>query len=147
MWTIIDYQNGPFTVTTDRRRVQLERVYGFLARSYWANERSRETIVKSLDHSLCFSLFHEEAQIGMARVITDGATFAYLCDVFIDEAYRRHGLGKWLLSCVLAHPDVAAVRKVMLATKDAHGLYERFGFAAPSEPERLMERVQEPQTE
>ncbi|KAF0995175.1 GNAT family N-acetyltransferase [Geobacillus sp. TFV-3] len=127
--------------------MQLDRVCGFLARSYWAHGRSRETIVKSLNHSLCFSLFYGDRQIGIARVITDRATFAYLCDVFIDEAYRGQDLGKWLLSCVLAHPDVAAVRKVMLATKDAHGLYRQFGFATPSEPERLMERIQEPRTE
>jgi GNAT superfamily N-acetyltransferase len=138
---IVQYKNGPFTLSTDPALVQIDRVSEFLARSYWANTRDRATIMKSLEHSLCFSLFHEQTQIGLARVITDGATFAYLCDVFIDEAYRGQGLGKWIVECVLRHPDIASVRRVLLATKDAHGLYEQFGFQPPQHPERLMEKI------
>jgi GNAT superfamily N-acetyltransferase len=138
---VVQYKNGPFMLSTDRALVQIDRVSEFLARSYWANMRDRATIIKSLEHSLCFSLFHEQTQIGLARVITDGATFAYLCDVFIDEAYRGQGLGKWLVECVLQHPDIASVRRVLLVTKDAHGLYEQFGFQPPKHPERWMEKI------
>jgi GNAT superfamily N-acetyltransferase len=141
---IVQYKNGPFLLSTDPALVQIERVCEFLARSYWANTRDRATIIKSLEHSLCFSLFYEQTQIGLARVITDGATFAYLCDVFIDEKFRGQGLGKWLVECVLQHPDIASVRRVLLATKDAHGLYEQFGFQPPQHLERLMEKIISP---
>ncbi|WP_027409809.1 GNAT family N-acetyltransferase [Anoxybacteroides tepidamans] len=143
MFEIVEYTRHPFTITTDPARIQIDRVCKFLAQSYWANKRNRSTIIKSIQHSLCFSLFHEQTQIGFARFITDGATFAYLCDVFIDEAYRGNELGKWLVQCVLQHPDVATVRRFLLVTKDAHGLYRQFGFEALQEPERYMEIFRE----
>lgn len=143
---IVQYKNGPFTLSTDPALVQVDRVCEFLARSYWANTRDRATIIKSLEHSLCFSLFHEQTQIGLARVVTDGATFAYLCDVFIDEEFRGQGLGKWLVKCILQHPDVASVKRVLLATNDAHGLYKQFGFQSPRHPEQLMEKIISPST-
>jgi N-acetylglutamate synthase-like GNAT family acetyltransferase len=129
------------TVSTDRSKVDLNKVCDFLARSYWANNRKRETIMKSIEHSLCFSLFDKNEQIGFARVITDGATFAYLCDVFIDEDYRGKKLGTWLLQCILEHPDVDGVRRFCLATKDAHEFYKQFGFMSLQEPERFMEKI------
>jgi N-acetylglutamate synthase-like GNAT family acetyltransferase len=138
-----EYIKKPFMISTERNKVNVNKVCEFLAQSYWAKTRKRETIIKSLEHSLCFSLFHENTQIGFARVITDGATFAYLCDVFIDEAYRGNGLGKWMLECILQHPDIGTVRRFLLATKDAHEFYRQFGFQALQEPERFMEKLHE----
>lgn len=143
MFQIIEYIQEPFTLSTDQTKIQIDRVCEFLAQSYWAKTRGRDTIIKSIEHSLCFSLFHEQTQIGFARVITDGATFAYLCDVFVDEAYRGKGLGKWMLQCLLQHPDLINIRRVLLATQDAHGLYGQFGFQSLQEPERFMEKLHE----
>jgi len=128
-------------ISTDRTKVNIDKVCEFLSKSYWANKRDRTTIIKSIEHSICFSLFHEQTQIGLARVITDGATFAYLCDVFIDEPYRGKGLGKWMMQCVLQHPDVATIRRFLLVTKDAHGLYRQVGFQPLQEPEKFMEKT------
>jgi GNAT superfamily N-acetyltransferase len=130
-------------ISTDRNKVNVDKVCEFLSQSYWANTRKRDTIIKSLEHSLCFSLFYENTQVGFARVVTDGATFAYLCDVFIDEAYRGKGLGKWMLECVLQHPDIGTVRRFLLATKDAHDFYRQFSFQELKEPERFMEKLNE----
>jgi N-acetylglutamate synthase-like GNAT family acetyltransferase len=141
LFQIKEYIKETFTVSTDRSKVDLNKVCDFLARSYWANNRKRETIMKSIEHSLCFSLFDGNVQIGFARVITDGATFAYLCDVFIDENYRGKKLGTWLLQCILEHPDVAGVRRFCLATKDAHEFYKQFGFMSLQEPKRFMEKM------
>jgi N-acetylglutamate synthase-like GNAT family acetyltransferase len=143
LFQTIEYIKKPFMISTDRNKVNVDKVCEFLAQSYWANTRKRETIIKSLEHSICFSLFHENTQIGFARVITDGATFAYLCDVFIDEAYRGKGLGKWMLECILEHPDIAPVRRFCLVTKDAHEFYRPFGFQSLQQPERFMERMNE----
>jgi GNAT superfamily N-acetyltransferase len=112
----------------------------FLSSAYWANQRTRDTILKSLEHSLCFGLYHHQNQIGLARVVTDYATFTYLCDVFVLEEYRGRGLGKYLMQTVIAHPDLIGIRRFMLATRDAHGLYEQYGFESLSAPERWMER-------
>ncbi|WP_111645488.1 GNAT family N-acetyltransferase [Paranoxybacillus vitaminiphilus] len=136
-----EYTKETFTVSTDRSKIDLNKVCDFLARSYWANKRKRETIMKSIEHSLCFSLFDGNEQIGFARVITDGATFAYLCDVFIDENDRGKKLGTWLLQCILEHPDVAGVRRFCLVTKDAHAFYKPFGFTSLQEPEKYMEKM------
>lgn len=137
---IVQYQNGPFTLSTDPALVQADRVCEFLARSYWANTRDRATIIKFLEHSLCFSLFHEQTQIGLERSVTDGATFPYLRDVFIGKEFRGQGLGKWLVKWILQHPDVASVKRVLLATKDDHRLYKPFGFQSLRHPEQLMEK-------
>jgi N-acetylglutamate synthase-like GNAT family acetyltransferase len=141
LFQIKEYKKEYFTVSTDRRKVDVNKVCDFLARSYWANNRKRETIKKSIEHSLCFSLFDGDEQIGFARVITDGATFAYLCDVFIEDDYRGKNLGKWLLQCIFEHPDVSEVRRFCLVTKDAHEFYKQFGFTSLQEPERFMEKM------
>jgi GNAT superfamily N-acetyltransferase len=132
-----------FLITTDFDRVDLDFVHRFLTEeSYWARGIAKETVERSLRHSLCFSLFtsvhEEEAQIGFARAITDRTTFAYLADVFVISSFRGRGLGKWLISCILAHPDMQGLRKWMLNTKDAHGLYEPFGFRLHTEGETIM---------
>lgn len=138
---IINYTKGGFTVTTDKGKINIDTLYNSLHRLYWATNRSKETIVKSIENSLCFSMFKGDKQIGFARVITDNATFAYLCDVYIDEDYRGNGLGIWLLECILNYPDLLELRKWLLATKDAHELYRKFGFSELATPERYMEIV------
>ena len=110
-------------------------------RSYWAQGRSLETVEKSIANSLCFGVYDDERQMGFARVVTDYATFAWLCDVFVDEAYRGRGLGKRLIEAVVAHPDLQNMRNFILATRDAHDLYRRYGGFEPlTNPERWMAR-------
>ena len=128
-------------VTTDPARIDFEVVHGFLSRSYWATGIPRERLQKAIDHSLCFSLFTGDRQIGFARVITDRATFAYLADVFVAADARGEGLGTWFMSVLFAHPDLQGLRRFSLATRDAHGLYQKFGFDTPKQPDRLMEIV------
>lgn len=131
-----------YVVDTDRRRLDVDAVHACLARSYWAAGIPREIVVRSLAGSLCFGLYDAGgAQVGLARVITDRATFAYLCDVYVLEAHRGRGLSKFLMRCVAEHPDLQDLRRFMLATADAHGLYAQFGFTAPARPERLMEKL------
>ena len=141
LFEVREYTRNQFSISTDRNRVDVDKVCEFLKRSYWANERKRETIIKSIENSICFSLFDGNEQIGIARVITDGATFAYLCDVFIDERYRGKQLGSWLLQCIVEHPDIAGVRRFCLVTRDAHEFYKPFGFTPVSEPEKYMEKM------
>ena len=132
--------NGSFTISTDNQKLQIEVIVEFLSGAYWSSNRPRSLIERSLEHSLNFGLYDGESQIGLARVITDYATFAYLCDVFVLETYRGQGLSKWLMSVVTAHPDLAHLRRFMLATRDAHGLYAQFGFTALNAPDRWMEK-------
>jgi GNAT superfamily N-acetyltransferase len=137
--TLLEIQRDGFTISTDPARLDLDAIYSFLSRSYWATERTRETTRRALEHSLCFGVYDGERQIGFARAVTDYATFAWLADVFIAEDYRGRGLGKWLVEVVLSHSDVQGVPRWFLATRDAHELYRRFGFTALTAPERRME--------
>lgn len=132
-------RQGGYRISTDPAAVDLDVVHGFLVRSYWGKDIPRETVARSIAHSLPFSLFEGERQIGFARVVTDRATFAYLADVFVLEAWRGRGLSKWLVETILAHPELQNLRRWLLATHDAHGLYERFGFRPPAHPERYLE--------
>ena len=111
----------------------------FSGRSFWAEGIPRELVAKSIANSLCFGLFDGGAQVGFARVVTDRATFAYLCDVYVLESHRGRGLGKWLIEAVMAHPDLQDLRRFQLVTRDAHGLYAPHGFAPPGDPEWQME--------
>lgn len=117
-----------YELSCDPERLDLDAIHGFLVGSYWARGIPRELVARSLRGSLCFGLFHGNDQVGFARVISDRATFAYLCDVYVLEQHRGRGLGRWLISQVLAHPELQGVRKFLLATRDAHGLYEPLGF-------------------
>ncbi len=108
-------------------------------RSYWAAGIPRETVERALAGSLCFGLYDGARQIGLARVITDGATFAYLCDVYVDDARQRRGLGTWLMQCVHQHPSLQGLRRWLLVTRDAHGLYRRVGYGPLARPEGWME--------
>ena len=136
----VEYSRGEFTVSTDRSRLDLKLVHDFLRASYWAKDIPRDVFVKSVENSLCFGIYEGPGQIGFARVITDYATFAWLCDVYLAEEVRGEGLGKWLIETVVSHPQLQGIRRWMLATADAHGLYQRYGFTELAAPERWMER-------
>lgn len=134
-----EYVKDGYRITTDRESMDAGAIHGYLSRSYWARGRPRSVVEKSIRHSFCFGLFEGAAQIGFARVVTDYATFAYLADVFVLESHHGLGLGKWLMECVMAHPELQGLRKWSLATRDAHGLYARHGFTPLSRPEDHME--------
>ncbi len=129
-----------FRISTDPAELDLGLIHDFLSqRSYWARGIPPEIVRRSIENSLCFGLYHGHRQVGFARVVTDQATFAYLGDVFVLEEFRGRGLAKWLLQTIVGHPDLQALRRFVLGTRDAHGLYEQFGFRALSSPERFME--------
>ena len=130
---------GSIVVTTDRARFDLDVIHGFLTGSYWARGIPRETVARSMEHSLCFGAFDGDRQVGFARVISDRATYAYVCDVFALESDRKRGIGKSLMAAIMAHPELQGLRRWTLATRDAHGLYRQFGFGAPAYPDRQME--------
>lgn len=128
-----------FLVSTDPSKIDLDAVHAYLVQSYWAEGIPREVVERSIKWSLCFGVYDGTKQIGFARVITDRATYAYIGDVYILEAYRGKGLSKWLMSCIKAHPDLQGLRRWALATRDAHGLYKQFGFTELKAPQRWME--------
>jgi GNAT superfamily N-acetyltransferase len=132
-------REGSIVVTTDRSRLDLDTIHGFLTTSYWARGIPRETVARAMEHSLCFGAFDGDRQVGFARVISDRATFAYVCDVFVLDSDRKRGVGKSLMAAIRAHPELQGLRRWTLATRDAHGLYRQFGFGAPAHPERQME--------
>jgi GNAT superfamily N-acetyltransferase len=140
------YTRGNYIISTDPARLDADVIYGYLSRSYWANTRPRDLVELSLRHSLNFGLYHlgngTEQQVGLARIITDYATFAYLCDVFVLEEHRGQGLGKWLVATMLNDPALKRIRRILLATRDAHGLYAQHGFTA-TKPETWMEFIRE----
>ena len=134
-----DLADGPYSVTADRGRIDVDAVHAFLTRSFWATGISKELVAKSIEHSLCFGVFHEQAQVAFARVVTDYSTYAYLCDVYVLEAHRGRGLAQELMNHVMRHPDLQGLRRMMLATSDAHGLYAKYGFTPLAAPDRMME--------
>jgi len=136
----MEVKRGEFLLSTAAAKLDIGVIHGYLSRSYWAKGISRELVGRSLRHSLNFGVYLGDEQVGFARVISDYTTFAYLADVFILEPYRGRGLGKWLLEMVTSHPEVSGLRRWCLLTKDAHGLYERYGFTGLAVPERWMER-------
>ncbi len=128
-----------FTVSSDPACFDLDAIHAYLSTSYWAKGIPIETVERSIRNSLCFGLFDGTEQIGFARVITDHATYAYLADVYVLEAYRGRGLAVWMMECVCAHPDLQGLRRFALATRDAHELYRRFGFTELADPTKHME--------
>jgi GNAT superfamily N-acetyltransferase len=136
IWT-----RGEYTISTERQRLDTKVIHSFLTRSYWAEGIPLTVVERSLEHSLSFGIYHGERQVGLARVITDYTTFAYVADVFILEEYRGRGLSKWLMECVVEHPELQGLRRWILFTRDAHGLYQKVGFTPARTPERLMERL------
>ena len=137
----MEYKRGRFVVSDDMSKLDIDVVSSFLARSYWANKRPRDLIERSIQFSLNFGLYDHEKQIGYSRVVTDRTIFAYLCDVFIDEEYRGQSLGKWMMECVVAHPDLVGIKRFCLVTGDAHGLYRQFGFTELADSEIYMEKL------
>jgi GNAT superfamily N-acetyltransferase len=135
------WERPPLVVDTDTDRLDLGVIHGFLSGSYWAAGIPLEVVQRSVAGSLCFGLYDGDAQVGFARVVTDRATFAYLCDVFVLESRQGQRLGTFLMECVMAHPDLQGLRRFSLATRDAHALYRRFGFGPPRRPESQMEIV------
>ena len=128
----------PYDISDDPDRLDVGLIHEFLAASYWAKGRSRETVERSIAHSLCFGVYHRGQQVGFARVVSDRAVFAYLMDVFVLPEHRGRGVGKSLIRAVLSHPDLQGLRLFALRTRDAHGLYAQFGFGPLPDPESLM---------
>jgi len=135
---IHERHQGEFLISTDRGRLNLHVIHSFLSNdSYWAKGRSLEVVSSSIENSLNFGLYKLTRQIGFARIVTDYATFAWLADVFIRREYRGLGLGKWLMEVIVLHPQLQGLNRWLLATKDAHELYRRFGFSELKDPSSL----------
>jgi GNAT superfamily N-acetyltransferase len=134
-----EYRSGDFTVSTDRERIDLDVVHGFLTGCYWAKGIPRDVVARSIENSLCFGVYAESNQIGFARVVSDFATYAYIGDVFVLESFRGRGLGKWLMECIIQHPLLRGLRRWSLVTRDGHGLYAQFGFEPLKKPQNYME--------
>lgn len=137
----LEWRREGFIVSTDRSKLQIERIHRFLSQeAYWSQLIPISVVRKAISNSLCFGLFADNgSQIGFARVITDSATFAWLCDVYIEEPARGQGLSKWLMSCVMKHPSLTNLRRICLTTKDAHSLYAKSGFEVSKTPGYWME--------
>ncbi len=134
--------SGEYTLSTDPKRIDIDVVYAYLHNeAYWSKGIPRDVVERSIQHSLCFGIYHGDTMVGFARVISDYATFAYLGDVFVLPEHRGKGLSKWLLEAITGHPDLQGLRRFYLVTRDAHGLYSRFGFRVVEDPGRHMERV------
>ena len=136
---MIEVHKDNFTISTDPSRLDRNIIADMLTRAYWAKGRPRERTERALENSLVFGIYDGDKQIGLARVVSDYAIFAYLCDVFILEEYRAHGLGKWLMETVMSHPDLQGLRRWTLATRDAHGLYQQYGWNPLNNPNGWME--------
>ena len=124
----------------DRARIDVEAAHAFLSKSSWARDIPIATLRKALENSLCIAAFVDRQQVGVARAVTDYATFAYIADVYVLDAHRGRGISRQMIAAVLAHPQMQGLRRLMLVTRDAHGLYEKFGFTALAHPTRVMER-------
>ena len=134
------WRRDEYLISTERSLLDLGIVHGYLKTSYWAAGVPEDVVRRSVENSLCFGVYSGEEQVGFARVVTDRATFAYLADVFVLEEHRGRGIGKWLVEAVLSHPELRGLRRWMLATRDAHELYRKYGFAELGRPGIFMER-------
>lgn len=135
------WTKAEFWIDTDRVNLDVDAIQSFLENdSYWAQTRTREQTETAIANSICFGLYCGERQIGFARVVSDRATFAYIGDVYVLDEFRGQGLSKWLMETIISHPDLQGLRRWLLATRDAHGLYEKYGFHGLVHPERWMER-------
>ena len=135
-----EWHRDGFTISTDPARLDQDAIYAFLSTSYWARGIPRDVMERSIAHALPFGIYEGERQVGFARVVTDRATVGYLGDVFVLEPWRGRGLSQWLVECVLAHPELQGFRRWFLLTRDAHGLYEKYGFTPLASPDRWMEK-------
>lgn len=132
--------NNNYSISDDKSLLQIDIIHNYLKQSYWSEGIPKEIVERSIVGSMCFGIYHNNAQVGFARVISDKATFAYLADVFILKEHRKQGLSKRLMEFILTHPDLQELRGWLLGTKDAHGLYEQFGFTELPEPKRYMRK-------
>lgn len=139
---IQEYHRDPYSVSNDPARLNIPLIYEFLTQhTYWAQNRTFEVVKRSIENSLNFGIYKGDEQVGYARVVTDFATFAWLCDVFVVPDHRQFGLGKWIVDCVINHPDLKPLRRILLATRNAHELYRKYGGFEPiAHPERWMEK-------
>jgi GNAT superfamily N-acetyltransferase len=135
---IIEVHKDNYTISTDKSRLDIDVIHGFLSTSYWAKNIPRSIVEKSIEYALCFGIYYGAAQVGFSRIISDYSTVAYLGDVFILDAHRGKGLSKWMMRCIMAHPALQGLRSWYLATADAHGLYKQFGFEPLADPSRIM---------
>ena len=138
----VEFRRGDFLISTDPKLLNLDVIHDFLTHCYWAKGIPRDVLVRSVEHSLCFGVYDGTAQVGFARVISDFATIAYLGDVFVLESHRGRGLSRWLMECVMRHPSLQSLRRWILLTRDAHRLYEKFGFTPLQKADRYMEKHQ-----
>jgi GNAT superfamily N-acetyltransferase len=143
----MEWRRGEYVISTDRERIDFQTVHAFLSCSYWSPGIPRELVERAARHSLTFGVYHEPAegpgrQVGYARVLTDHVAFAYLMDVFVLEEHRGQGLARWLMETIVSLPELQGIRSWLLKTRDAQGLYEKFGFAPPSDSERFMTRAE-----
>ena len=133
-----------YEISTDVHRLNVDVIHKFLAEdSYWSPGIPRSIVERAIGNSLCFGVYHRAGQVGFARVVTDKSTFALLADLFILKAHRGKGLSKWLMRCVVEHPELQGLRRLLLLTSDAHGLYSQFGFEPLGNPSRFMEVVRQ----
>jgi GNAT superfamily N-acetyltransferase len=135
-----NYKYYDYIITTDKSKIQFDVVYDFLSKSYWSPNIPKALVQKAIENSVCFVVLHKDEQIGFARVITDKATFGWIADVFIVESHRGKGLSKWLMKSILDNTELQGFRAWMLGTKDAHGLYEQFGFKLTNDTTRIMRK-------
>lgn len=137
----MEWRKNEFNITTDNHQLDIDYIHHYISeKSYWAENIPIGIVKKSIEGAMCFGVYDNGKQIGFARVITDKATYGYLADVFIDENYRGKGLGIWLMETIMSHPELQGFRNWMLATRDAHGLYAKFGFRPLEFPERIMRK-------
>lgn len=136
---IVEESRGPYRVSNDPALLQIARIHAVLTRIYWSKGIDLPTVTRSLRHSLCVGVYADTVQVGLARVVTDYTTFAYLTDVYVEEPHQGKGLAAWMVAFTLRHPDMQNLRRFLLVSRDAQGLYQRFGFAPPKHPDRFME--------
>ncbi len=140
MASLVEHHRGEFVISTDPARLQLDVIHQFLTNCYWAKGIPRDIVARSIEHSLCFGIYDVSGgQVGFARVISDFATVAYLGDVFVLQSHRGRGLSHWMMECIMQHPDLQGLRRWILLTGDAHGLYAKFGFTPLKSADRYME--------
>jgi GNAT superfamily N-acetyltransferase len=135
----LEYTKGGLKITTDKSKLNLEFIKECLDKTYWAKGIPGEVVKTSIENSITYGVFEDGAQVGFARVVTDKATFAYLADVIIDDKHQGNGLAKWMMECIMQNPSLQNLRLFLLATRDAHKLYGKFGFKPVGDPERFME--------
>ena len=140
MHAIVEESKNNFVISTDKSKLDIASIHRYIGgESYWAQGIPLDILKKSIHNSLSFGIYDGVKQVGFARMITDCSTFAYLADVYVLEAYRGNGLSKWLMEFIMKHPDLQGLRRYMLATRDAHGLYLQYGFKPVANPENIME--------